>query len=351
MDCRLTPVLVVAVVVAQVLDVVTWMAMPRAAEVNPLAQGLHSSSAWLLKTALVGLVFVLDEVVRIAPPPKYPVIAVVGRQLAELVVVLAIGVAAAGPALRRGLGRALARDRSSACRRRALRRGAARRLVPVLQAASAGERLDRPQPVRVRPPGAAVDRAVSGRRAPVSADRPAGDGPMTDDDLRPYSIDEVADLIGRSVSTVRRRIASGFLRTVPGDPGLVTRRSVERWLSGDYDAADASTDGTGDDRPVDADADRPEALADRRDDAGRQAGLAGRALAAGGGAHPAPAGGRSRARPRPVAPDGRGLPPFVDRRACARRVTSGSGRGRSSTTRDRREPPHPGARRPTASRR
>jgi hypothetical protein len=86
----MTPVLVVAVVVAQVLDVVTWMAMPRAAEVNPLAQGLHSSSAWLLKTALVGLVFAVDEVVRIAPPPKYSVVAVVGRQLAELVVVLAI---------------------------------------------------------------------------------------------------------------------------------------------------------------------------------------------------------------------------------------------------------------------
>jgi hypothetical protein len=85
-----TPILVVAVVVAQVLDVVTWMAMPRAAEVNPLAQGLHSSSAWLLKTALVGLVFALDEVVRIAPPPKYSVVAVAGRQLAEVVVVLAI---------------------------------------------------------------------------------------------------------------------------------------------------------------------------------------------------------------------------------------------------------------------
>jgi hypothetical protein len=96
MDCRLTPVLVVAVVVAQVLDVVTWMAMPRAAEVNPLAQGLHSSSAWLLKTALVGLVFALDEVVRIAPPPKYPVVAVVGRQAAELVVVLAIAAGCIG---------------------------------------------------------------------------------------------------------------------------------------------------------------------------------------------------------------------------------------------------------------
>ena len=41
---------------------------------------------------------------------------------------------------------------------------------------------------------------------------------MTDDELRPLSLDEVADLIGRSVSTVRRRIAQGYLVTVPGDP-------------------------------------------------------------------------------------------------------------------------------------
>jgi hypothetical protein len=91
-----TRVILLAVVVAEILDLVTWMAMPRAAEVNPLAQGLHSSSAWLLKSALVLLVFVLDEVVRIAPPPKYPVVAVVGRQAAELVVVLAIAAGCIG---------------------------------------------------------------------------------------------------------------------------------------------------------------------------------------------------------------------------------------------------------------
>jgi hypothetical protein len=67
-----TRVILLAVVVAEILDLVTWMAMPRAAEINPLAQGLHSSSAWLLKSALVLLVFALDEVVRIAPPPRAP---------------------------------------------------------------------------------------------------------------------------------------------------------------------------------------------------------------------------------------------------------------------------------------
>lgn len=40
----MTRVLLVAVVAAQLLDVATWMAMPRAAEVNPLAQGLHSTT-------------------------------------------------------------------------------------------------------------------------------------------------------------------------------------------------------------------------------------------------------------------------------------------------------------------
>jgi hypothetical protein len=51
-----TRVLVAAVVVAQLLDLATWMAMPRAAEVNPIAIGLHTQSAWLAKGALVLLV-------------------------------------------------------------------------------------------------------------------------------------------------------------------------------------------------------------------------------------------------------------------------------------------------------
>ncbi len=81
----MTRVLVVAVVVAQLLDVVTWMAMPQAAEVNPLAQGLHSSTGWLLKALLLVVVIGIQPALR----PKY---AAVG----ELVAVIAIAAGCIG---------------------------------------------------------------------------------------------------------------------------------------------------------------------------------------------------------------------------------------------------------------
>jgi hypothetical protein len=74
-----TRVLAAAVVVAQLLDLATWMAMPRAAEVNAVARGLHSTDAWLLKSLVVVLVVCLQPALR----PKY---AAVGEGLALLAV-------------------------------------------------------------------------------------------------------------------------------------------------------------------------------------------------------------------------------------------------------------------------
>jgi hypothetical protein len=62
-----TRVLAAAVVVAQLLDLVTWFAMPRAAEVNPIAQGLHTPSAWLAKGLLLVVVLGIQPALR----PKY----------------------------------------------------------------------------------------------------------------------------------------------------------------------------------------------------------------------------------------------------------------------------------------
>jgi hypothetical protein len=80
-----TRVLVAAVVVAQLLDLATWMAMPRAAEVNPIAIGLHTQSAWLAKGALVLLVLGIQPALR----PKYSAVG-------ELVAVVAIAAGCVG---------------------------------------------------------------------------------------------------------------------------------------------------------------------------------------------------------------------------------------------------------------
>jgi hypothetical protein len=75
----MSKVLVLAVVIAQALDVLTWMAMPPAAEVNGVARNLHSTDAWLLKSLIVVLVVCLQPALR----PKY---AAVGEGLALLAV-------------------------------------------------------------------------------------------------------------------------------------------------------------------------------------------------------------------------------------------------------------------------
>jgi hypothetical protein len=80
-----TRVLAAAVVVAQLLDLVTWFAMPRAAEVNPIAQGLHTQSAWVAKGALVVLVLAIQPLLR----PKYSAVG-------ELVAVVAIAAGCVG---------------------------------------------------------------------------------------------------------------------------------------------------------------------------------------------------------------------------------------------------------------
>lgn len=81
----MTRTLAIAVVVAQLLDVVTWMAMPRVAEVNPIAVGLHTQSAWLAKGALVVLVLAIQPLLR----PKYSAVG-------ELVAVVAIAAGCVG---------------------------------------------------------------------------------------------------------------------------------------------------------------------------------------------------------------------------------------------------------------
>jgi hypothetical protein len=80
-----TRVLAAAVVVAQLLDLVTWFAMPRAAEVNPIAQGLHTPSAWLAKGLLLVVVLGIQPALR----PKYAAIG-------ELVAVVAIAAGCVG---------------------------------------------------------------------------------------------------------------------------------------------------------------------------------------------------------------------------------------------------------------
>jgi hypothetical protein len=82
---------------------------------------------------------------------------------------------------------------------------------------------------------------------------------------------------------------------------MFTRRSVERWLTGDYDAGtDGQSQGTGDDRPVEANADGPEALAGGRDDGGRPPRVAHGAEPTRSRAHPVAARRGPRARPRPT---------------------------------------------------
>jgi len=78
-------ILLTAVLVAQLLDALTFLALPPAAEVNPVAVGLHTTTAWLLKGALVVLVIAIQPPLR----PKY-------RPVGELVAVLALAAGCIG---------------------------------------------------------------------------------------------------------------------------------------------------------------------------------------------------------------------------------------------------------------
>lgn len=62
--------LLAAVVAAQALDAITFAAMPRAYEANPLAAGMHSEAAWLAKALLVVLVVAIQPALR----PRYPAV-------------------------------------------------------------------------------------------------------------------------------------------------------------------------------------------------------------------------------------------------------------------------------------
>jgi excisionase family DNA binding protein len=77
---------------------------------------------------------------------------------------------------------------------------------------------------------------------------------MTDAELVPYTYDEAAKLGRVSVEKIGRLVKDRTLRKVAGSKGLLTRRSVQAWLTGEYDAIDGETEGSGDDRPGQADA-------------------------------------------------------------------------------------------------
>lgn len=88
--------LLLAVVAAQALDTVTWMAMPSIAEANPLVQGIHSAQGTALKALLLVYLFAVEALIRLAPPPRFEVVAVVNRTLAEIVAIVAIAVGCIG---------------------------------------------------------------------------------------------------------------------------------------------------------------------------------------------------------------------------------------------------------------
>lgn len=77
----MTRVLVLAVVLAQLADALTWLAMPAWAEANPLVADMHTDTALLVKGALVVAVLALQLPLR----PKY---AAVGDLLAVVAIVV-----------------------------------------------------------------------------------------------------------------------------------------------------------------------------------------------------------------------------------------------------------------------
>jgi hypothetical protein len=81
----MTAVLAIAVVVAQLLDLATWLAMPRVAEANPIALGLHTTTAFVLKGLLLVLVLGIQPALR----PRY-------RAVGELVALVAIAAGCIG---------------------------------------------------------------------------------------------------------------------------------------------------------------------------------------------------------------------------------------------------------------
>jgi hypothetical protein len=90
----MTRVLLAAVVVAQVLDLATWSVMPRAAEINPIARGLHSETAWLLKGLAVFAAIAIQPAL-LKPALRRPILgrrvpAWVYREVGDLLIVVAI---------------------------------------------------------------------------------------------------------------------------------------------------------------------------------------------------------------------------------------------------------------------
>lgn len=81
----MTRVVVVALIAAQLLDVLTRSLMPRWAEANPLVHGMDTPTGWAVKGALLVLVFAVQPALR----PKY-------RVIGDVLLVLALMVGSAG---------------------------------------------------------------------------------------------------------------------------------------------------------------------------------------------------------------------------------------------------------------
>lgn len=73
----MTRVLASAVIVAQLLDLVTWAVMPRWAEANPIIHDLHTPTAWALKALLVLAALGLQPALRLRYPAMGDLLAVV----------------------------------------------------------------------------------------------------------------------------------------------------------------------------------------------------------------------------------------------------------------------------------
>lgn len=85
-----------AVVIAQGLDAATWLVMPDLAEVNPLAQGIHSTQGLALKALLLVYLFAVEGLLHFALPSRVPFVNTINRNLAPLLAVVAISVGCVG---------------------------------------------------------------------------------------------------------------------------------------------------------------------------------------------------------------------------------------------------------------
>src|SRR6185369_8051180 len=152
--------------------------------------------------------------------------------------------------------------------------------------------------------GSPPDLAGARRRHPPAAHRHAVDDTMTD--RIAYRPAEVADLLRVQPVTVYRMVRAGTLARLPG----IGRVLIPAWSVEDY------IDGRGRARHGDGGQAGERSLPDRGHDGRRPARLATSPDATRGGARSAAARRDAGAGPRSLAPDARGMAPFVDRESA-----------------------------------